>query len=138
MVACFSISARFTAKFELVFVQHRKTLFLRGFILKPTGKAQDLLKNGTRDFYLLADFANSVPYQRIFDWGTWFLILFYEYNKSRKMYQLCLFLTAGSLYFLLDLCVFFFVFLFFFLKMTNVKTIKEEIQNNTRVWTNPR
>ena len=30
--------------------QHRKTLFLRGFILKPAERTQALLKNGTRDF----------------------------------------------------------------------------------------
>ena len=30
--------------------QRRKTLFLRGFILKPTERTQALLKNGTRDF----------------------------------------------------------------------------------------
>ena len=29
---------------------HMKTLFLRGFILKPTERAEVLLKNGTRDF----------------------------------------------------------------------------------------
>ena len=45
VVASFSISARFTAK-----LQHRKTLFLRGFILKPTERGKVLLKIGPRDF----------------------------------------------------------------------------------------
>ena len=45
------LSSSFTAKFELVLVLARKTLFLRGFILKPTEKVQDLLKNGTRDYF---------------------------------------------------------------------------------------
>ena len=30
-----------------------------------------------------------------------------------------------------------FIYLFFFLKMTKIKTIKEEIQNKAKVWTNP-
>ena len=34
--ACFNISASFTAKFELVFVLTKETLFLRSFILQPT------------------------------------------------------------------------------------------------------
>ena len=34
-------------------------LFLRGFILKPTERAQILLKNGTRDFL------NSCPFKRL-------------------------------------------------------------------------
>ena len=42
-------SAGFTAKFELAFVKHWKTLFLDVF-LKPTERAQVLLKSGTRDF----------------------------------------------------------------------------------------
>ena len=45
------------------------------------------------------------------------------------MYQLCLFLTTDSLYCVLDL--------FFFLKMTKIKAIKEEIQNDAKVQTNP-
>ena len=44
------LSAIFTAKFELVFVLHWTTLFLRGFILSPTERAQILLQNGTEDF----------------------------------------------------------------------------------------
>ena len=35
-----------------------KTLFLRGFILKPTERAEVLLKHGTRDFQ------NSPPFER--------------------------------------------------------------------------
>ena len=52
-------SAIFMAKFELAFVlKHQKMLFLRGFIFKPTERAQVLLKNGTRDFQ------NSLPFER--------------------------------------------------------------------------
>ena len=43
----------FTAKFGLVF-----EVLLRGFILKPTERAQVLLKNGTRHFQ------NSPPFER--------------------------------------------------------------------------
>ena len=59
MIASFSISARFTAKFELVFVLTQENAFLRDFILKPTERAQVLLKNGTRDFL------NSPPFERL-------------------------------------------------------------------------
>ena len=45
------------------------------------------------------------------------------------MYQLCLFLTKGSLYCLFDL------FIFHFENDQN-KDIKEEIENNTKVQTN--
>ena len=38
--------------------QHWKTLFLRGFVLKPTERAQILLKSGTRNFQ------NSPPFER--------------------------------------------------------------------------
>ena len=58
--------------------------------------------------------------------GRWFVTISYEYNKSRKMYYLCLFLTKGPLY-----CLFVF---FFFLKITKIKAFKKEIQNNKRVW----
>ena len=51
------LPASFSAKFVLVFV-HWKTLFLRGFILKPTERTKALLKNGTRDFQ------NSPPFER--------------------------------------------------------------------------
>ena len=50
----------FTARFELVFVLHWKTLFLRGLILKQTERACALLKNGFRDFQ------NSPPFERSF------------------------------------------------------------------------
>ena len=33
-------------------------------------------------------------------------------------------------------CIFYLIYLFFFSKMTKIKAIKEEIQNNTKVWTN--
>ena len=39
VVASFSISARLTAKRELVFVLIQENAFLRGFILKPTERA---------------------------------------------------------------------------------------------------
>ena len=38
--------------------KHCKTLFLRGFILKPTERGQVLSKNGTRDFQ------NKTPFDR--------------------------------------------------------------------------
>ena len=44
------LSASFMAKFRLVFVLNWKMLFLRGFIIKSTERAQVLLKNGTKDF----------------------------------------------------------------------------------------
>ena len=47
------------------------------------------------------------------------------------MYQLCLFLTKGSLY-----CLFTYFetsLLIYFLKLTIIKAIKEEIQNNTSI-----
>ena len=45
------ISARFTAKFGLLFVlTHGKKLFLRGFILKSAERAYVLLISGTRVF----------------------------------------------------------------------------------------
>ena len=48
MVAPFG---KFYGKIWVSFLsQHWKTLFLRGFVFKPTEKAYDLLKNGTRDF----------------------------------------------------------------------------------------
>ena len=55
MVAPFT---KFTAKFRLVFVLTLETLFLRGFIFKPTERAKVLLKNGFRDF------KNSPPFER--------------------------------------------------------------------------
>ena len=55
MVAPFS---KFTAKFGLIFVLSLKALFLIGFILKPTERAQVLLKNSARDF------ENSSPFER--------------------------------------------------------------------------
>ena len=56
MVGPFSKS--FTAKFGLVSVLTLETLFLRGFIFKPTERAYVLLKNGTRDLQ------NSSPFKR--------------------------------------------------------------------------
>ena len=50
MVASFSASARFTAKFELVFFLTQENPFFRVFILNPTERAQVLLKSDTRDF----------------------------------------------------------------------------------------
>ena len=57
----------------------------------------------------LAPFASAVATQRIFDWGggVWFVILSYEYIKSRKMYWLCLFWLQAD-------CIFFSVYLFIF------------------------
>ena len=52
------LPASFMAKFELVFVLTMENDFFRGFILKPTERAQVLLKNGTRDFQ------NSPPFER--------------------------------------------------------------------------
>ena len=52
------LSVTFTAKLELVFVLTFENAFLRVFILKPTERAQFLLKNGTRDFQ------NSPPFER--------------------------------------------------------------------------
>ena len=53
MVASLSISASFTANFDLDHKKnirkHNKTLFLRGFILKPTESVQILPKSNTRD-----------------------------------------------------------------------------------------
>ena len=53
------LSAGFTAKFGFVFVLTLKNIFLRGFILKPTERAQVLLKYGARDFQ------NSRPFKRL-------------------------------------------------------------------------
>ena len=44
------LSASFTSKFGLVFVLTLENAFLRGFILKPTERAEIFLKNSTRDF----------------------------------------------------------------------------------------
>ena len=52
------LPARFTAKFVLVFVLTLETIFLRGFILKPSETAQLLLKNDNRDFQ------NSPPFEK--------------------------------------------------------------------------
>ena len=52
------LSASLPAKFELIFVLKLETLFLKGFILKPTERAYVLLKNGTRYFQ------NSTPFER--------------------------------------------------------------------------
>ena len=54
----FLLSASFTAKYGLVFVLTPENTFLGGFILKPTERAQVLLKNDTRDFQ------NSPPFKR--------------------------------------------------------------------------
>ena len=45
-----ALLASFTVKLGLLFVLVLENAFLRGFIFKPTEKAQVLLKNGTRDF----------------------------------------------------------------------------------------
>ena len=50
------LSASFTAKFGLVFDLTLETRFLRGLILKPTERAQVLLKNCTRDFQKIGMF----------------------------------------------------------------------------------
>ena len=54
------LSASFPAKFELVFSLNleKDFFFLRGSILKPSERAQTLLKNGTRDF------ENTPPFER--------------------------------------------------------------------------
>ena len=52
------LQTSFAAKSGLVFVLHWKTLFLRGFILRPAERAQVLLKKGTMDFQ------NSPPFER--------------------------------------------------------------------------
>ena len=44
------LPASFMAKFELVFVLTMENDIFRGFILKPTERAQVLLKNGTSFF----------------------------------------------------------------------------------------
>ena len=48
----------FRLNLSWVLSYHRKTLFLRGFVLKQAERAQPLLKNGTRDFQ------NSLPFER--------------------------------------------------------------------------
>ena len=68
-------------------------------------------------------------------------MLSYEYNKSKKTYSHAFFLTTGSLYLFIYLFIYLFVYSFiylftYFLKITKIKVIKEEIQNNTKVWTN--
>ena len=52
------LPASFKAKFGLAFVLTLESAFLSGFILKPTERAQVLLKSGTRDFQ------NSLPFER--------------------------------------------------------------------------
>ena len=52
------LSGSFTAKFGLVFVLNWKTLFLRGFIVKPIERAKILLRKSARDF------RNSLPFKR--------------------------------------------------------------------------
>ena len=54
------LSAKFTAKFELVLVLTQENAFFRGFILQPTEKAYDLLKNNTRGY-----FQNSHSFERL-------------------------------------------------------------------------
>ena len=65
------LPASFMAKFELVFVLTMENDFFRGFILKPTERAQVLLKNGTRDFQ------NSPPFER----STFFYVTICEHFK---------------------------------------------------------
>ena len=55
MVASFSILARSTGKFEIVFVLTQESAFS---ILKPTETAQVFLKSGSRDFQ------NNPPFER--------------------------------------------------------------------------
>ena len=50
VAASFSISAGFTAAFDLVFVLTQETLFLRVFTLSSKERAYALLKDGTRVF----------------------------------------------------------------------------------------
>ena len=52
------LSASFTAKLGLVFVLTLENALFRNFILKPTERAQLLLKKAPRDFQ------NSPPFQR--------------------------------------------------------------------------
>ena len=65
------LPASFMAKFELVFVLTMENDFFRGFILKPTERAQVLLKNGARDFQ------NSPPFER----STLFYVTICEHFK---------------------------------------------------------
>ena len=53
--------------------------------------------------------------------GDWFVILSYKYDKSRKI-------ISYACFWLQVHCI---VYLFFFLKMTKIKAIKEKIQNVT-------
>ena len=46
----FSISARFTAKFELALILTQENAFFGALILKQTERASVLLQNATRDF----------------------------------------------------------------------------------------
>ena len=74
----FFFSASFTAKFGLVFVLTIwKTLFLRGFIFKPTERALVLLKNGTRDFL------NSPPFER----SVCFYVMISEYFEHLQYFN---------------------------------------------------
>ena len=50
VAASFSISAGFTAAFDLVFVLTHETLFFRVFTLSLKERAYALLKDGTRVF----------------------------------------------------------------------------------------
>ena len=51
-------SSKFYGKIWACFCFNFKTVFSRGFILKPTKRAQTLLKNGA------SDFQNGPPFDR--------------------------------------------------------------------------
>ena len=83
-------------------------------------KAHSTLKNDCRvHFYIYAAKICLCKYIKIYSrhissaeatnfWWVWVVILCEEYNTSRKMYKLCLFLTTASLYCLLNLMIFLF------------------------------
>ena len=60
----------------------------------------------------------------------WFIILLYEYNKSKKV------LVMLILDYRLIHCIVYLIYLCFFIKMAKIKAIKKEMQNNTKAWIN--
>ena len=87
------ISARFTAKFGLLFVlTHRKKLFLRGFILKSAERAYVLLISGTRVFkialrkrYRYGFMWHSLEILNVF--STLTLTKFDKFSRKRTLFK---------------------------------------------------
>ena len=90
MVASFSILTGFTKKFESVSVLTKETLFLRGFILRPTGRLYVLLINGTRDFLKRPSVWEIGMFVCANHWKFWtfsILQLWNKFSQKRKTFS---------------------------------------------------